>query len=160
MSPAQVFVRIPGSHHPDTRLRLVPGFRDPGSVLILGQVTQYGNPYLICITMSYRNMPINKQSRGCCQVVATCDHQHSFGVGRCRGSKEVDAQIATIIIAFNIGHATNVSLYIIFWLSAVHIKPYPTVRNINLSTTDIKCQYHTPTPDTIRLTNTVNNTRI
>ena len=24
--------------------------RDPGSVLILGQVTQYGNPYLICIT--------------------------------------------------------------------------------------------------------------
>ena len=48
MSPAQVFVRIPGSHHPGTRLRLVSGFRDPGSVLILGQVTQYGNPYLIC----------------------------------------------------------------------------------------------------------------
>ena len=45
-----VFVRIPGSHHPGTRLRLVPGLRDPGSVLILGQVTQYGNPYLICIT--------------------------------------------------------------------------------------------------------------
>ena len=49
MSPAPVFVRIPGSHHPGTRLRLVPGFRDPGSVLILGQVTQYGNPYLICL---------------------------------------------------------------------------------------------------------------
>ena len=45
VSPAPVFVRIPG-----TRLRLVPGFRDPGSVLILGQVTQSGNPYLICIT--------------------------------------------------------------------------------------------------------------
>ena len=39
-----------GSHHPGTWLRLVPGFKDPGSVLILGQVTQYGNPYLICIT--------------------------------------------------------------------------------------------------------------
>ena len=41
-----------GSRDPTTRgtrLRLVPGFRDPGSVLILGQVTQYGNPYLICI---------------------------------------------------------------------------------------------------------------
>ena len=50
MSPAPVFVRIPGSHHPGIRLRLIPGFRDPGSVLILGQVTQYGNPYLICIT--------------------------------------------------------------------------------------------------------------
>ena len=50
MSPVPVFVRIPGSHHPGTRLRLVPGFRDPGAVLILGQVTQYGNPYLICIT--------------------------------------------------------------------------------------------------------------
>ena len=49
MSPAPVFVRIPGSHHPGIRLRLIPGFRDPGSVLILGQVTQYGNPYLICI---------------------------------------------------------------------------------------------------------------
>ena len=48
----KLFVRIPGSHHPGTRLRLVPGFRDPGSVLILGQVTQYGNPYLICITLS------------------------------------------------------------------------------------------------------------
>ena len=44
MSPAPVFVRISGSHH--------PGFRDPGSVLILGQVTQYGNPYLTCITTS------------------------------------------------------------------------------------------------------------
>ena len=51
MSPAPVFVRIPGSHHPGIRLRLIPGFRDPGSVLILGQVTQYGNPYLICITL-------------------------------------------------------------------------------------------------------------
>ena len=49
VSPAPVFVRILGSHHPGTRLRLVPGFRDPGSVLILGEVTQYGNPYLICI---------------------------------------------------------------------------------------------------------------
>ena len=55
MSPAPVFVRIPGSHHPATRLRLVPGFRDPGSVLILGQVTQYGNPYLICIPHSRNN---------------------------------------------------------------------------------------------------------
>ena len=51
MSPAPVFVRIPGSHHPGIRLRLIPGFRDPGSILILGQVTQYGNPYLICITL-------------------------------------------------------------------------------------------------------------
>ena len=50
MSPAPVFVQIPGSHHPGTRLRLVPGFRDPRSILILGQVTQYGNTYLICIT--------------------------------------------------------------------------------------------------------------
>ena len=41
-----------GSRDPTTRLRLVPGFGDPGSVLILGQVTQYGNPYLICILMS------------------------------------------------------------------------------------------------------------
>ena len=49
VSHAPVFARIPGSHHPDTRLRLLPGFRDPGSVLILGQVKQYGNPYLICI---------------------------------------------------------------------------------------------------------------
>ena len=48
MSPAPVSVRIPGSHHPGTRLRLVPGFRDPGSVPILGQVTEYGNPYSIC----------------------------------------------------------------------------------------------------------------
>ena len=53
MSPAPVFVRIPGSHHPGIRLRLIPGFRDPGSVLILGQVTQYGNPYLICITCAF-----------------------------------------------------------------------------------------------------------
>ena len=53
MSPAPVFVRIPGSHHPGIRLRLIPGFRDPGSVLILGQVTQYGNPYLICISKGY-----------------------------------------------------------------------------------------------------------
>ena len=58
MSPAPVFVRIPGSHHPGTRLRLVPGFRDPGSVLILGQVTQYGNPYLICIAQSQDSLTI------------------------------------------------------------------------------------------------------
>ena len=51
VSPTPVFAQIPGSHHPCTRLRLLPGFRDPGSVLILGQVTQYGNPYLICITL-------------------------------------------------------------------------------------------------------------
>ena len=44
-SPAPVFVRIPGSHHPGTWLCLVPGFRDQGSVLILRQLTQYGNPY-------------------------------------------------------------------------------------------------------------------
>ena len=37
-----------------TLLRLIPGFRDPGSVLILGQVTQYGNPYLICIAPMVR----------------------------------------------------------------------------------------------------------
>ena len=59
MSPAPVFVRIPGSHHPGTRLRLVPGFRDPGSVLILGQVTQYGNPYLICIPQIARFIGAN-----------------------------------------------------------------------------------------------------
>ena len=52
VSPAPVFVRIPGSRHPGTRLRLVPGFRDPGSVLILGQVTEYGNPYFVCIAQS------------------------------------------------------------------------------------------------------------
>ena len=39
----------PGVPPQDTRLRLVPGFRDPGYVLIQGQVAQYGNPYLICI---------------------------------------------------------------------------------------------------------------
>ena len=49
VSPAPVFVRIPGSHYPGTRIRLVPRFRDPGSVPKLGQVTPYGNPYLICI---------------------------------------------------------------------------------------------------------------
>ena len=45
-----------GFRDPTTRLRLVPGFRDPGSVLILGQVTQYGNPYLIRITL-YSHFP-------------------------------------------------------------------------------------------------------
>ena len=65
MSPAPVFVRIPGSHHPGTRLRLVPGFRDPGSVLILGQVTQYGNPYLICITLC-----INPFCTGCLNAIS------------------------------------------------------------------------------------------
>ena len=49
VSPAPIFVRIPGCHHPGTPLCLVPRFREPGSVLILGQVTQYSNPYLICI---------------------------------------------------------------------------------------------------------------
>ena len=39
--------------HPGTRLRRVPGFRDPGSILTLGQVTQYGNPYLICIIAQF-----------------------------------------------------------------------------------------------------------
>ena len=43
-------VRIQWSHHPGARRRLVSGFRDSGSVLILGQVTQYGNPYLTCVT--------------------------------------------------------------------------------------------------------------
>ena len=41
----------PGIPPPGTRLHFVPGFRDPGSVLILGQETQYGNPYLICMTL-------------------------------------------------------------------------------------------------------------
>ena len=42
--------RIPS---PGTRRRhrLVSGSRDPWSLLILGQVTQYGNPYLISITI-------------------------------------------------------------------------------------------------------------
>ena len=35
MTPAPVFVRIPGSHHPGTWLRLVPGIRELGSVLIV-----------------------------------------------------------------------------------------------------------------------------
>ena len=39
-----------GSHHLGTWLCLIPRFRDPGSILILGQVAQYGNRYLICIT--------------------------------------------------------------------------------------------------------------
>ena len=55
VSPAPVFVQIPGSHHPGTRLRLASGFRDPGSILRLGQVTQYGNPYLICILRASNN---------------------------------------------------------------------------------------------------------
>ena len=53
-----MFVQIPGSHHPGTRLCLIPGFRDPGSILILEQVTQYGNPYLICITVSFKDCTI------------------------------------------------------------------------------------------------------
>ena len=77
MSPAPVFVRIPGSHHPGTRLRLVPGFRDPGSVLILGQVTQYGNPYLICITHGgdgarRRNVGYNRH----CTLNELAKHSH------------------------------------------------------------------------------------
>ena len=50
LPPAPAFARIPGSHHPGTRLCLVPEFKGSGSLLKLGQVTQYGNPYLICIT--------------------------------------------------------------------------------------------------------------
>ena len=42
-----------GSRDPTTR---VPGFRDPGSVLIQGQVTQHGNPYLICITKAHNQI--------------------------------------------------------------------------------------------------------
>ena len=45
------FPPIQESNNLDTRLRLVPGFMDPGSVLILGQMTQYGNPYSICISL-------------------------------------------------------------------------------------------------------------
>ena len=49
--PAPVSARISGSHQLGTRLRLVPEIRDPGSVLIMGQVTgEYSNPCLICIT--------------------------------------------------------------------------------------------------------------
>ena len=51
VSPATVFVRILGSCHPGTRLPLVPGLMNVGSVLILGQVTQYGNPLLTCIAL-------------------------------------------------------------------------------------------------------------
>ena len=43
VSPALVSVRIPRS------LRLVPGFRNPGSVIILEHMIHYGNPYLSCI---------------------------------------------------------------------------------------------------------------
>ena len=50
VSPASVFVRTPEPHHPGTRLHLVPGLKDLGSLLILEQVKQYGNPNLICIT--------------------------------------------------------------------------------------------------------------
>ena len=32
-------------HVYDDRLRFIPVFKDLGSILILGQVTQYGNPY-------------------------------------------------------------------------------------------------------------------
>ena len=42
-----------------SRLRLVHGFRDPGSVPILGRVTMYGNPYLICIRQSLRMCQID-----------------------------------------------------------------------------------------------------
>ena len=65
-----------GSRDPTTRvlgLRLVPGWWDPGSVLILGQVTQYGNPYLICIISTY-----NTQG----QVFASYMGLHK-GIGRC-----------------------------------------------------------------------------
>ena len=49
-------------HGPNTRLHLVPGFMDSGSVLILEQVTQCGNPYLICvvITSLFKFWPILK----------------------------------------------------------------------------------------------------
>ena len=33
-------------------IRRIPGFRESGSVLILGQVTQYGDQYFICITIT------------------------------------------------------------------------------------------------------------
>ena len=51
VSPAPVFIGIPGFHHLGIQLCLVPGFRDPVSILILGQVTGYGNPYFICLPM-------------------------------------------------------------------------------------------------------------
>ena len=76
MSPAPVFVRIPGSHHPGSRLRLVPGFRDPGSVLILGQVTQYGDPYLICITLVKGLMFIQINEKYGTVVRSSCLLQH------------------------------------------------------------------------------------
>ena len=49
-------------HGTNTRLHLVPGLMVSGSVLILGQVTQCGNPYLICvvITSLFKFWPILK----------------------------------------------------------------------------------------------------
>ena len=37
VSPAPLWVRILGSHHPGTRLHIVPGFRDPGSYWYWGR---------------------------------------------------------------------------------------------------------------------------
>ena len=42
----------PGIPPTGCEANLVPGFMDPGSVLILGQVTEYGESYLICITQN------------------------------------------------------------------------------------------------------------
>ena len=66
VSPAPVFTRIPASHHSVTRLHLIPGFREPGSVLVLGQVTQYGHPYLICITKKGRQTTISGRMQTLC----------------------------------------------------------------------------------------------
>ena len=42
---------ITGSQLQGTRFRFAHGFKDPGSKIVLGHVTQYGNPYLIFIIM-------------------------------------------------------------------------------------------------------------
>ena len=84
VSPAPVFVQIPGSHHLGTRLRLVSGFRDPGSVLILGQVTQYGNPYLICIIcIASASLSISESHDYCicANQITTNNKQLEYGHG-------------------------------------------------------------------------------
>ena len=49
---------------------LVPGFRAPGSVVIPGQETQYGNQYFICITEIAPQF--DKRAEGPVNVEAIC----------------------------------------------------------------------------------------
>ena len=76
-------------------------FRDPGSVLILGQVTQYGNPYLICIAhgvfwqscvrlVIVCRGSVWRESAECCATVCErCDQRRRRQVCLCATGKTV-----------------------------------------------------------------------